>query len=115
MLQLINTWLVFLVGGARFTIAGLVVVALAELLRRLVWLFIGAIIIQVILSWVAQGVYNPIIGVIDSLCAPLMRPLRRRLPPLGGLDLSPLVVLIGLQLVLMLVVTPLRDAGYMLL
>ncbi|MGR8920376.1 MAG: YggT family protein [Gammaproteobacteria bacterium] len=113
-LQILNTWLVFLIGGGRMSLLGLLVVALAELLRRLVWVFIGAVIIQVIMSWVAQGVYNPVVGIIDSLCAPLLRPVRRRLPPLGGLDLSPLVVIIGLQLVLMLIVAPIRDAGYML-
>ena len=114
-LQMINTGLVALMVGADPAIVGLVVVAAAELLGKVIWTFIGAIIIQVILSWVAQGNYNPIITVIYALTDPLLGPARRLIPPLGGLDLSPMVVIIGLQLALMLAVQPLRDLGFSLL
>ncbi len=114
-LQMINTWLVALLVGSSPAVPGLVVVALAELLSKAVWTFIGAIIIQVILSWVAQGAYNPIIAVVYALTDPVLRPARRLLPPLGGLDFSPLVVIIVLQLILMLGVAPIRDLGYGLL
>lgn len=114
-LQMINTALVALMVGADPAVVGLVVVAAAELLSKVIWTFIGAILIQVILSWVAQGNYNPIISVIYALTDPVLGPARRLIPPLGGLDLSPMVVIIGLQLVLMLAVQPLRDLGFSLL
>lgn len=114
-LQMLNTWLVAAMVGASPALPGLVVVALAELLSKTVWTFIGAIIIQVVLSWVAQGAYNPVIGVVYALTDPILRPARRLLPPVGGLDFSPLVVIIVLQLILMLAVAPIRDIGYGLL
>jgi YggT family protein len=114
-LQMINTWLIAMILGAAPSVSGLIVVALAELLSKTVWTFIGAIIIQVILSWVAQGVYNPVISVIYSLTDPLLRPMRDFVPPLGGLDFSPLIVIILLNLVLMIGVAPVRDLGYSLL
>ena len=114
-LQMVNTGLVALMVGADPAIVGLVVVAAAELLGKVIWTFIGAIIIQVILSWVAQGNYNPITSVIYALTDPVLGPARRLIPPLGGLDLSPMVVIIGLQLALMLAVQPLRDLGFSLL
>lgn len=114
-LQVLNTWLVAAMVGASPALPGLLVVAFAELLSKTVWVFIGAIIIQVVLSWVAQGAYNPVIGIVYALTDPILSPARRLLPPVGGLDFSPLVVIIVLQLVLMLAVAPLRDIGYGLL
>ncbi len=114
-LQMLNTWLVAIVVGADPAVPGLIVVALAELLSKTVWTFIGAIIIQVILSWVAAGAYNPVISIIYSLTDPLLRPVRSVIPPLGGLDLSPLIVILGLNLILIIGVAPIRDLGYSLL
>ena len=114
-LQMINTWLVAVIVGANPSFSGLLVVALAELLNKTVWTFIGAIIIQVILSWVAQGVHNPVISVIHALTNPLLRPMRDAIPPLGGLDFSPLIAILLLNLVLLIGVAPVRDFGYSLL
>ena len=72
-------------------------------------LFIFAILIRVILSWISPGGYNPIVAIIHSITNPVLRPFQRFLPPMGGLDLSPLVVIVLLQLARMLVVAPLRD------
>lgn len=114
-LQMVNTILIALMLGASLAPGGILVLAIASLLDRVIWIFMGAIIIQVIMSWVGQGGYNPLMDVIDSLTAPLMRPARRLLPPLGGLDLSPMLAIIALQLARMLVVAPVRDAGLALL
>lgn len=62
-----------------------------------------AILIQVILSWVAPTSYNPATILLYHLTEPLLRPARNLVPPIGGLDLSPLVVLIGLQMASMLI------------
>lgn len=58
--------------------------------------FTFAIIIQVILSWVSQG-YHPIAGVLQSLTEPLLGPVRRMMPSMGGFDFSPIVVLFGIS------------------
>jgi YggT family protein len=54
------------------------------------------LIIRVILSWVAQG-HSPISAVFEQLTEPMLKPIRKVIPPLGGLDLSILVLIIGLQ------------------
>ncbi|MCG7561760.1 MULTISPECIES: YggT family protein [Pseudoalteromonas] len=65
------------------------------------------LVIRAILSWVAQG-YNPIAAVFDQLTEPMLRPIRKIIPPLGGLDLSILVVLIGMQFLQILMMDLLR-------
>ena len=54
-----------------------------------------------ILSWVAQDGYNPAARVLSDVVAPVLRPLRRALPTLGGLDLSPLVAILLLTVMQM--------------
>ena len=94
---------------------GLVLVAIAELLSIAIYIYQFAILIQVVLSWVAPDQYNPMTEVIDALTEPLLRPARQLIPSLGGLDFSPFAVLILLQLTSLLLVAPLRDFGYRLL
>lgn len=65
-----------------------------------VYLFI--ILIYVIMSWISPGTYNPAARLMESIAQPVLRPLRRLLPPIGGLDLSALFALIGIQALTML-------------
>ncbi len=55
------------------------------------------VFIYVILSWISPGAYNPIIAMIGAIADPLLRPVRRFMPPLGGLDLSPMVAILLLM------------------
>ncbi|MEE9551719.1 MAG: YggT family protein, partial [Gammaproteobacteria bacterium] len=55
--------------------------------------------------------YNPLTVLIHQLTDPLLRPVRRRLPTMGGLDWSPMIVLLGIYLFLTLIVAPLLDYG----
>lgn len=84
--------------------------ALAQAVPELVGLFINfflfAVLIQVILSWVSPGNYNPAIALLNKLTNPILQPARRIIPSMGGLDLSPMVVMIGLTLLKMLLVPP---------
>ncbi|WXL25365.1 YggT family protein [Ectopseudomonas mendocina] len=94
-------------------------------LQLLVWSIIGvtalflkvfffALIISVILSWVAQGTHNPTAMLINQICEPLLAPIRRLLPNLGGLDLSPIVAFLILNLIDMLVIRNLAISTGML-
>ncbi|MFC2972123.1 YggT family protein [Azotobacter bryophylli] len=85
------------------------------LLQLLVWSIIGvtalflkvfffALIVSVILSWVAPGSYNPAAQLVNQICDPLLAPIRRILPNLGGLDISPIFAFIALNLIDMLVI-----------
>ena len=56
------------------------------------------VFVAVIVSWMGLPSNNPIVGFVNSLTDPLLTPIRRALPPMGGLDFSPMVLLIGLQI-----------------
>ena len=114
-LKFVELWLVAGLHGMSPQIGGLAVLTIAELLALLINVFIFGILIQVILSWLNPGTYHPILGLLHSLNEPLLAPARRLIPPISGLDLSPIAVIIVLQLVTMIVVRAIRElAGSML-
>ncbi len=85
----------------------LLIVAFGILLQACVYLFMGAIFISIIASWVAPHSYHPILSVVRSISEPILAPARKLIPPIGGLDLSPMVVLLFLNVSLHLLVAPL--------
>ena len=108
-------WLVALalvVGRAGPGAAGVVMLALlavVEIVKAMLWLLIIVVIAQAILSWTSPD--GPLAGVLNALTFRFLAPIRRRVPPLGGtLDLSPLILIVVLQLVLMLPVAWLEGA-----
>lgn len=107
LLQMLALILILLLRGAPLSLPAVFVWSLAELLRLALNVYLVSIFIQVILSWVNPGSYNPVISLLYSLNEPLLRPCRQLLPPLGGLDLSPLIALIAIQLAKMLLLPPL--------
>ncbi len=80
-------------------ILGLAALRLVHLLLRI---YFFALLIHVLLSWIAPGGYNPAISLLASLCEPLLAPFRRLIPPVGGIDLSPLFAILVLQALTML-------------
>lgn len=68
------------------------------LIARLINLYSLVVLVAVILSWMPVDRRQPLVVLIDGLTEPALRPIRRVLPPIGGLDLSPMVLLFGLQL-----------------
>ena len=102
LLQFISLGLVVLIRGISVSVVTLLIVAVGELLMLAINVFMFAIIIQVILSWVNPGSYNPVTALLYSITSPIMRPLQRLIPPISGIDLSPLVAIIGLQVLRML-------------
>lgn len=61
------------------------------------WTYLVCILVYVILSWLAQASYNPIATFLGQIVEPVLRPARRLLPSIGGLDVSPLIVTILLM------------------
>lgn len=114
-LKIIELWLTFRVSGQSAHVMGLVVISVAELLSLALNVFLVSILIQVVLSWVNPGAYNPATKLLYSLNEPLLAPARRLIPPISGLDLSPIVVLIAIQLIKILLVAPIVDMGRTLL
>lgn len=80
----------------------IVLMGVMRLLRMLLTTYMVLIIISVILSWVGQGLRHPVIPLIYQLVDPVLLPIRRMLPAMGGLDLSPLVAIIGIQFLMIL-------------
>lgn len=112
MLQIVDqALLAFLQTGAAPPAGALMLGSLARWLELVLNAGIFMIIIQAALSWFSMGHYHPAAAFLRDLTEPLLRPARRLLPPFSGVDLSPLLVLVGLQVVKMLVLPLLAVAG----
>ncbi len=70
------------------------VTALVKLIVLSVYLFVYAIFIRIILSWISPGSYNPATTIITTLTEPVLRPIRRLIPAMGGFDISPIFAII---------------------
>jgi YggT family protein len=100
-LEIIKIYLLslLLMGGAPVFV--IVITAIQALIRLILNTFFYAIILHVIMSWVSPG-YSPLGQVLTQLSSPILRPCQRWVPPLGGLDLSPILALIALQFLMIL-------------
>ena len=114
-LQMLELLLILSLSDHNTNLFGLLVLALAELLGLLVTVFFWAVIIRVIMSWVNQNPHHPLLVVLHQLTEPIMRPAANLVPVISGFDLSPILVLIALQLLNIVLVAPLRDMGFALL
>lgn len=112
--------LVWLVLGVELMLISLIIgqglqpvlsllLAIPKMLELTFDIFIFGILIQVILSWINPGTYNPAVAIVHSLTEPLLGPARRLISPIGGIDLSPMLVMIGLYLLQMLLLPPLQN------
>jgi YggT family protein len=104
--QAVNVILVLLLVG--YPLAGPPVIwwIFLKIIFVLVNLYFVTILVEAILSWTSAGARHPVASLLWSLNAPLLRPARRLIPPIGGLDLSPLAVLILLQVINILLPLP---------
>lgn len=82
-------------------------VGLAALLLDI---YFWGLIITIIASWIAPNSYNPALILINQILEPVIRPIRSKMPDLGGLDLSPIVVFLLIQVIEILVLHPLAQA-----
>lgn len=105
-LETITTGILFGIAGAAAPGGVFAYYVFLRLISLLLWMYIVGIFIYVILSWVGQGAYNPIARVLADIVNPPLNVVRRFLPPIGGLDLSPLLVLILLQTAVILLPLP---------
>ncbi|MEX0960674.1 MAG: YggT family protein [Burkholderiales bacterium] len=81
------------------TMIALMLLAVVRLIRLFLYIVMFTVFIQAILSWVSP--YSPAMPILQSLTRPFLRIFQQRIPPAGGVDLSPLFVLITCQLILM--------------
>lgn len=78
----------------------LIFLSLADLLTQCVNLLFWLVLVRAIVSWINPSMNNPFILVIYQVTEPIMAPVRKLIPPMGGLDLSPIILILGLQFLL---------------
>ena len=101
-LQLLEVLLVTALLGRSLDIGGVLLVTVMELLKLLINIYLWGVIIQAVLSWINPDPRHPAARVLAQLTAPLLRPARRLLPPVSGVDLSPVLVVVALIFVSLL-------------
>ena len=110
-LLLIKRALIFAMVGMLPSFGGLVVIAFADLIGFVLMMMLMLVVARVVLSFVSSDSYHPVVPLVHQLTEPLLKPVRRRLPALGGFDFSPMIVLLAILLLQALLVAPLLDLG----
>lgn len=99
----IKLTVIYSIGGLQPSFAGIVIRGVYDLIQLIIDIFIFAVFIQAILSWINPDPYNPVSGLLRSLTSPVLSPIRKHLPSMGGFDFSPIIALIGLMFIKKLV------------
>jgi YggT family protein len=101
-LQTLGIWAQIEVMGGEPRLVAIAAVAVVDLLRYSIYILMAAVLVQAVLSWFHT--YTPLASVLSAITRIFLRPVRRVVPPLGGIDLSPLVLLVILQVILIMLV-----------
>ncbi|MFT6624366.1 MAG: YggT family protein [Cycloclasticus sp.] len=94
-------------GAAGVNVWAVFIWSITELIDSIINVFIFSIFVTVILSWINPGAHNPAVDLLYKITEPVLNPFRRWVPPIGGMDLSPMVALLALQVLKMLLIPPL--------
>lgn len=108
--QLAYVLLISLISARAYSAGAMGLFALAETLNVLLDTLFWLIIIQVILSWI-QPAYNPNLVIFQQLVEPILARFRQFIPPIAGLDLSPIVAIVVIKLAQILLVGPIAAAA----
>lgn len=104
-LKLVQLILVLLLQGHSVSIFALIPLAVFKLLEMLIYIYIFALIVQAVMSWINPGAYqhqNPLLGILNSITRPILKPIRQVIPNIGMVDISPLVAILLLNVALIL-------------
>ena len=102
LLEVLQLIIITLLGQMEFSIPFLLLFAVKKLLLTLLMTYFVLIIARVIISWVASHSSHPLIPLVYQLTEPALRPFSKLIPPIGGIDLSPLFALIALRFLMLL-------------
>jgi len=102
LLEMLQLIVISLLGQMEFSIPFLLLFAVKKLLLTLLMTYFVLIIARVIISWVASHSRHPLIPLVYQLTEPVLRPFSKLIPPIGGIDLSPLFALIALRFLMLL-------------
>lgn len=101
-LEMIGIWFISSIGSSEMNIQQIVAFSALKLMMTLLMTYFFLIIVSVILSWIGQGARHPVVPLIYQLTEPVLRPIRKFIPPIAGLDLSPLIALIAIRFLIVL-------------
>jgi YggT family protein len=101
-LEIFGVWVVSRIAAAPLAPTQIVLFSVTKLLATLLMTYFFLIIAAVILSWVGANLRHPVIPLVYQLTEPVMRPIRKVIPPIAGIDLSPVFALIGIRFLLLL-------------
>jgi len=96
-IQYLTLVVLLMIRGQMADTISILITTFVELAIQSLNLFFFVILIKIILSWVAPHTHNPATALLSTLAEPVLRPFRRIIPPIGGLDISPIFTIILLQ------------------
>ena len=92
-------------------VLGNFLIALAQVLNIALTIYLWVVIIGALISWVSPDPYNPIVQFLHRVTEPALRPIRRAVPPVGGLDFSPLILILAIYFLQFFLVNTLVQLG----
>ncbi len=90
-------------------VAGNFINGVATVLNIVLNIYLFVIIARALISWVSPDPYNPIVQILYRLTEPVLAPIRYRMPDMGGIDISPIVVMLAIILLQSFLVASLHD------
>lgn len=108
-LQMLDVFSIYLLRSNTINIGALTILSITELISILINVFVFAVFARAILSWINPGTFNAAESILVTLTEPLLDIIRKFIPDLGGIDLSPLAALLLLQLAKMVILPPLYE------
>jgi YggT family protein len=101
-LEIISVWIISLIGSNAMTFQQIIAFSAIKLVMTLLVTYFFLIIVAVIVSWIGQRMHHPAIPLVYQLTEPVLKPFRRIIPPIAGIDLSPLFALIAIRFLILL-------------
>ncbi|UJS25534.1 YggT family protein [Thiothrix winogradskyi] len=99
-LKIIQTFLLVALQGSETSLPVVLLYSVIDLVRTVIYIYIFALVIQAVLSWVGNSQGNPLADILNSLTEPLLRPIRQFVPVIGMVDLAPMAAILLLYIVL---------------
>lgn len=102
LLEFLSVWIVSRIASNPLAVPQIVAFSLMKLMATVLWTYFFLILAAVLLSWVGGRMRHPAVPLVFQLTEPVLAPFRRVIPPIAGIDLSPLLALIAIRFVLLL-------------
>jgi len=102
-LEFFSVWIASRISSSPLNFQQIVVFSIMKLAATLLMTYFFLIIASVILSWVGARMRHPVVPLVYQLTEPVLRPFRKIIPPIAGIDLSPLFALIAIRFLLLLI------------